>query len=255
MLLLSIISATIIVSLISVIAVFSIYWRRRNIALPSIIALAAGALLTVSFLDLLPEAIEESHVNTQSIFATVLVSLLIFFIIERYWHWHHCRCSQEGDYCPPSKTSIAYTNLIGDGLHNFIDGALIASAFMLDTTIGILATIAVIFHEIPQEISDFGVLLYSGFSRKKALVYNFLFALTAVLGAGIFFFFGKTFSSLIPFMSAFAAGNFIYLATADLIPELYHEKNPKNILWHTFWLIAGVMIMVSIKAFLPDHHF
>lgn len=252
MLLLEIIIAAMAVSFISFIGIFFIF-RKIQIekkSLRLLISLSAGSLLAVSFLDLLPEALEVSE-NPQFIFTTLLISFLIFFILEKYWHWHHCRCIDCGPNDPRMKKNIIATNLIGDGIHNLTDGFLIAAAFMLNFQTGVIASIVVILHEIPQEISDFGILLYAGLSKGKAFLYNFLFALTAIFGGIIFYFFGSQFKIIIPFMAAFAAGNFIYLAASDLIPELHHEKDPRHVLQHTFWLLAGVALIFLLTSFLP----
>lgn len=253
MLLAQIIFASAVVSAISFVGIFSVY-RKPNVTrhtMKLIISLAAGSLLAVSFLDLIPEAIEHNG-NAKPILLTILASFLVFFILEKYWHWHHCRCVDCKPNDPRLKNNIIYTNLIGDGIHNLTDGFLIATAFMLDTTTGIIATLVVILHEIPQEISDFGILLYAGLSKAKAVFFNFLFALTAMVGGIAFYFFGQAFSNFIPFMAAFAAGNFIYLATADLIPELHHEDNPKRVLLHTMWLLIGVLVIFLLNLIHPE---
>lgn len=242
MLLFEIIVATVFVSLVSFAGILTVY-RRVTIntnSIKLIISLAAGSLLAFSFLDLLPEALE-SYDDPEWILIISLLSFLLFFILEKYWHWHHCRCENCGPGAKETKKNVIYTNLIGDGIHNLTDGFLIATSFMLDFSTGVIATAIVMLHEIPQEISDFGILLYFGLSKKKAIIYNFLFALTSVVGGVIFYFLGKNFTNLIPFMAAFAAGNFIYLASADLIPELDHEKNPRRVLMHTAFLLIGVL--------------
>ncbi len=250
-----IILSTLAVSIISFIGVFVFFQKKENYTgfLKVIISLAAGALLAVTFTDLLPEAIESGN-DINNIFLTVLVSFLAFFILERFIHWHHCHCDYHGHAAPENKKNIIWTNLIGDGLHNIMDGFLIATAFILNPVFGVVTTVAVALHEIPQEIADFGVLLYSGLSRKKALLFNFLFALTAVVAGIVFYYFGKNFEHLIPYFAAFAAGNFIYLAAADLIPELHHDQTKKNILKHTLWLLVGVGIILAINFIAPQAH-
>lgn len=253
--LIEIIIATTLVSLISLFGIFLVYKKihAESHAIKMIISLAAGSLLAVTFLDLLPEAIE-GYDEPKHIFITVLISFLIFFILEKYWHWHHCRCIDHGTHKNQAKKSIIFANLVGDGIHNLADGFLIAAAFMLDLRTGIIATLVVIIHEIPQEISDFGVLIFGGLSKTKAILYNLLFALTSIVGGIAFYFLGKNFEFLIPFMGAFAAGNFLYLATADLIPELHHEKNPHRVLLHTIWLLLGVAIILTINLSFPEIH-
>jgi len=251
----SIILATILVSLISLTGILVIFKKNnKQNFLKVLISLAAGALLTVAFLDLLPEAIEDEMFDLHVIFATVLISIVFFFLLERVFHWHHCHCAEHGKPCAENKKNLAMINLIGDGIHNFVDGALIASAFILDFHAGLVVTLAVILHEIPQEISDFGVLLYAGLSKTKAILYNLGTALVAVVGAVMFYNFGTNFANIIPLMIAFAAGNFIYLATADLIPELHHEDELKRIFYHSLGLLAGVAIMYIAGQILPHGH-
>ncbi|RJQ33578.1 ZIP family metal transporter [Candidatus Parcubacteria bacterium] len=253
--LLSIILATVLVSLISLTGILIIFKKKnKHSFLKALISIAAGALLTVALLDLLPEAIEESSFDVHIIFKTVLISIVFFFLLERVFHWHHCHCEEHGKPNLQNKRNLAMVNLIGDGIHNFVDGALIASAFLLDFNAGMVVTLAVILHEIPQEITDFGVLLYAGLSKTKAILYNLLTASIAVLGALAFYYFGQSVENLLPLAIAFAAGNFIYLATADLIPELHHEENPQKILSHSVWLVVGVLFMYFVGQILPHGH-
>ncbi|MCB9802976.1 ZIP family metal transporter [Candidatus Nomurabacteria bacterium] len=253
-----IILATILVSLISLIGILLIFNREiKANFLRALISLSAGSLLSVVFLDLLPEAIEEGSFEPHLIFAVVLASIVFFFLFERILHWHHCQCDRHQEHEHPhseNKKHLVYINLIGDAIHNLVDGFLIAASFMLDIHAGMIVTLAVILHEIPQEISDFGVLLYAGLSKTKALFYNLVVASIAVFGAIIFYFFGQSFSNLIPLMGAFAAGNFIYLATADLMPELHHEKNPKKIIQQSLWLLLGVLVIYLLVSILPHSH-
>lgn len=251
-----IILATIFVSAISLTGILILFKRKNKAAfLKGIISLAAGALLGVSFLELLPEAIEADMFDPHLIFMVVLISILFFFLLERVFHWHHCHCEEHGRPSEnKTKSNIITINLVGDALHNFVDGALIASAFMLDFHSGILVTAAVILHEIPQEISDFGVLLYAGLSKKRAILYNLAAALVAVIGALTFYFFGSAIENMIPIAIAFAAGNFIYLSTADLIPELHHEHNQKNIFYHSIWLLVGVLLIYLGGQIIPHGH-
>jgi len=250
--LLLIILATLLIGAISLTGVIIIFNREvKPEFLRSLISLAAGSLLAVSFLDLLPEAIEGDILEPHLIFGVTLLSIIFFFLFERIIHWHHCRCEYHDLDYNKDKKNLIYLNLSGDAIHNLIDGFLVASAFMLNFKTGLLVTFAVIIHEIPQEISDFGVLLYAGLNKTRALVYNFFVALTAILGAVVFYFFGSTFETIIPLMAAFAAGNFIYLATADLIPELHHEKDPNKITWHSTWLIIGVIIIYLVSIVAP----
>lgn len=253
--LLQIVIATLLVSLVSLTGIVVIFKKNnKQNFLKALISLAAGALLAVAFLNMLPEAIEAEKFEPHTIFLVVLVSIVFFFLLERVFHWHHCRCEEHGKPHGRNKKSLAVINLVGDGIHNFVDGALIASAFLVDFHAGVLITLAVILHEIPQEVSDFGVLLYAGLSQTKAILYNLLTALIAVFGAILFYYFGKNVDNIIPLVLAVAAGNFIYLATADLIPEIHHEENRHRIVAHSFYLVLGVVLMYLVSHILPHSH-
>lgn len=251
----TIILATLIVSFVSLIGVLVIFKKHnKQNFLKALISLAAGALLTVALLDMLPEAIESEIYDVHEIMMIVLASIVFFFLLERVFHWHHCHCAVHGKPNTKDKRNLALINLVGDGIHNFVDGALIASAFLVDFHAGWLITLAVILHEIPQEITDFGVLLYAGLSKTKAILYNLLTALIAVIGAITFYYFGSALENIIPLVLAFAAGNFIYLSTADLIPELHHGEDKKNIIYHSMWLVVGVILIYFVGNIIPHSH-
>lgn len=250
--LIEIIIATAIVSLVSLVSILFIFKDGgQGQGLKPLISLAAGALLATAFLDLLPEALEGSAgmYDTHLISGIILLSILAFFVLERMLHWHHCSDDDHGH--TTEKHSIIWLNLIGDALHNILDGFLIAGAFMLDFSSGVLVTTAIILHEIPQEIFDFSILLYGGISRLKAVVFNLLISLTAMAAAVAFFFFGAGLEGFIPIVVATAVGNFIYLAVADIIPELHHENQRGKIVAHTLWLLLGVVLIYSINIILP----
>ncbi len=252
--LLIIIGATIIISLIALIGILLIFRKEQPSSnFRPLISLAAGSLLAVAFLDLVPEAIEETAglFEPNLISGLILVSILVFFLFERTLHWHHCSDPYHPDKHRHDKKSLIYLNLTGDAIHNFIDGVLVAGAFLLDFQVGLTVTLAVILHEIPQEISDFGVLLYAGLSRNRAIIYNLGVALMAVMGAVTFYFLGENFKNIIPLMAAVAAGNFIYLATADLIPELHNETIRYKIVVHSVWLLVGVILIYAVGVLIP----
>lgn len=252
--LLLIIIATTTISLISFIGILTVFKTDKPTNLKPLISLAAGSLLGVAFLDLLPEAIEESAGIFEPHFISmiVLLSILAFFLLEITVHWHHCG-DEKGKHIEKKQSTIIL-NLIGDFLHNIIDGFLIAAAFSIDLNTGILVTIAVILHEIPQEIFDFSILMYSGLSKIKALILNFIISLTAIIGSIFFYYFGAQFEYAIPIMAAIAVGNFIYLAMADLIPELQHETKKSKMIQNALLLFIGVLIIYSINTFLPHSH-
>ena len=204
----------------------------------TLIALSAGALMGGAFLHLIPEAIEEF--NDPQIFLYVLVGFVLFFLMEKLLHWRHCH---EGK-CP--EHTFAYMNLLGDVVHNFIDGLTIAASFIVNPSLGFVTALAVALHEIPQEIGDFGVLIYGGFSKKKALILNFSIALTAILG-GIFGFFLSNTINLNRFLLPFAAGGFIYIASSDLIPEIKKETDRKKSFLSFTIFILGILLMYLLR--------
>ena len=227
-----------IVSAISLAGIFALALREKLLekALFVLIAVAAGTLLGVAFLDLIPEAIEEGG---QGILLYVLSGMMAFFVLERFIFWHHCH-DRECDV-----HAFSYLNLIGDGAHNLIDGMVIAAAYMTSIPLGFATTIAIILHEIPQEVGDFAILVYGGFSRKKALFYNFLSALAAFVGVALAYLFSSV-AGFFPFLLAFAAGGFIYIASADIMPELQKEIEFRKSLLQLVCLIGGIALMWAI---------
>lgn len=171
-------------------------------------------------MHLLPEAVEEADPNL--IFIIFVISFASFFLIEKLLFWRHCHKEE----CPIH--SFGYMNLVGDGIHNFIDGLVIAGAFMINFHLGIATTLAIAAHEIPQEIGDFGVLIHAGFEYKTALIVNYLVALTVVLGGVVGYFFLSFSSNILPYILPVAAGGFVYIAASDLIPEIRREQNKKS---------------------------
>ncbi|HOZ37034.1 MAG TPA: ZIP family metal transporter [bacterium] len=233
-----IILATVIVSLISALGIFLFFRAGMHKKIGGLISLAAGVLLAVAWLDIIPESLENG-LTAEKLGLTVLLTILILFLVETTFHWHHC----QHENCAEGKhRHLAWFNLFGDGLHNFVDGAVLASAFMVDTRLGFLTVVAVMIHEIPQELSDAGVLSYAGLSIKKIYLYNFLFALTAVMGAVLAYFFAGEWA-ITSYLLAVAAGNFIYLAMADLIPIIHHETDSKKIARQTTWFVLGIALI------------
>lgn len=233
-----------IISLISLVGVFTIAIKteKLNKVLFFLISFAAGALLADVFIHLLPEIIanKEFNLNT-SLF--ILFGIMLFFILEKIICWRHC-------HIPTSKSHphiLGLMNLLGDSLHNFIDGVIIAVSFMTSYALGIATTIAIIFHEIPQEIGDFSVLLYAGYSKKKALIFNFLSACAAILGTILALTIGLRFSRLSDYIIPIASGGFIYIASADLIPELKKEQQLKKTISQLVGLFMGIIIMLLLK--------
>ena len=218
-----------------VLAIFNEEKVRR--AMHFIVSFAVGALLSVSFLELIPEAIEMS--TAESALLWVLVGIILFFVLEKFLFWYHCHDGK----CPVH--TYTYLILWGDFLHNFIDGVIIALAFLADVKLGVLTSIAVIFHEIPQEISDFGILIHGGFSRAKALVYNFLVALAVMAGALLTYALGSLLEPLLPIALAVVAGNFIYLAATDLMPELHEATSFRHGLIQVVFIVLGAILVIA----------
>jgi zinc and cadmium transporter len=192
-----------------------------------------------AFLHLLPEAAQE--IETSKLYLIVLAAFIFFFFMEKLLFWRHCH----KENCPIH--TFGYMNLVGDSLHNFIDGLVIAGAFLVDIKLGIATTIAIAIHEIPQEIGDFGVLIHAGFNKKRALVVNYLVALTVVLGGVVGYFISFSLNNIIPYLLPFAAGGFIYIAASDLMPELRKETNLKRSISSFAVFILGIALMLLVK--------
>ena len=236
-----IISAVLIVSLISLIGVV-FFWVNQKLVdkvVPWLVAFAAGTLLAAAWFDLIPESSEKLS-DLASVW--VIVGILLFLLFEQVLHWHH-EHRHDCDECTQRAKAVGYSVLLGDGLHNFLDGILIASAFMANIPVGVATTMAVLFHEIPQELGDFGVLLHSGFSRTKALYFNFISALTAVLGGLVAYFALNSIQNSIPYIVAIGAGGFLYIALADLFAELKGGKNIVLRFGQLIILIFGVLLI------------
>lgn len=201
-----------------------------------VVSFAVGALLAVSFLDLIPEAVAMS--SLEFVMPLVMAGMILFFVLEKFLFWYHCH---EGK-CPVH--TYTYLILWGDFLHNFIDGVIIALTFMVDVKLGVLTTFAVILHEIPQEIGDFGILLHGGFSKKRALFYNFLVSTSTILGAILTFSMGTALGPFIPVGLALAAGNFIYLAATDLMPELHESSKFSHSIGQVALIILGAILVI-----------
>ncbi|MFC1697965.1 ZIP family metal transporter [Nanoarchaeota archaeon] len=246
--------AVIIVSLLSIIVVIPLYLKKKvsQKLLLFLLSISVGVLLSTVFMDFLPKAFENGSSMNVALF--ILLGFLIMFILEKFIHYHHQKKCEKGE-CHGHAYHLAPINLIGDGIHNFIDGLVIAGAFAVNVTLGVAATISIIFHEIPQEMADFGILLYSGWSKRKALIFNFISALTAFVGVflGIFLI-GKINNGFTSFIIPFAAGNFLYIAASNLLPQLHRHCKLKDSLVHLLAILIGIGIVVLITLFVPHGH-
>ena len=240
--------ATLFVSLVSLVGLVTLFQKfKQGDWLKRFIGLAIGTLLGLAFFDLLPEAVE-AFADPRRLFIIILASIFGFFVIEKIVHHHHCRCEEDKKKHAHLKPHFIINNLIGDGLHNFIDGTIIAGAFLVDTRLGVATTLAVALHEIPQELSDFSILIYAGLSKTRAIAYNLLFALMSVVGASAVFLLASRVEQIVPVLLAVAAGNFTYLAMADLIPELQEEENGRRVLGQLFWVALGITLIYALGA-------
>jgi zinc and cadmium transporter len=236
-----IITSTFVVSLIAFIGVFALALREKILEkiLLSLVSLASGALLGGAFLHLLPEAVEE--LNGENIFIWALLAFIIFFVVEKIFQWRHCHKG----HCEVH--TFGYMSLLGDALHNFIDGLIIAAAFVENFALGLTVTLVVILHEIPQEIGDFATLLFAGFKKKKALLVNFLTALTAMAGGIIGFFLVNYSEAFTKVLIPFAAGSFIYIAASDLVPEIRKVVRLKESISTLIVFLAGIGFIYLMK--------
>ena len=234
--------SVVVVSLISLVGIFaiSLSQEKLNKILIYFVSFSAGTLLGDAFIHLIPESYAR---NGNGIFVSmaILSGIAIFFILEKFVHWRHCHKVA----CENHPHPFSYVILTGDTVHNLIDGLIIGASYMISIPIGIATTLAVIFHEIPQEVGDFGSLVYGGFSRKRALLLNFMTALSAILGVLIVLILGEN-EKVVNFLIPFAAGGFIYVASADLIPELHKHTEIKKSFWQLVTFILGIGLMVVL---------
>ena len=242
--------------------------HHRNAVLPHGISFAIGALLAVAFWGLIPEAFAKVKPEQfQALSGTILAGILGFFVLEKLLIWRHCHygsCEAHGDegqgddhahthghshsHGRSDAKSAGALIILGDSIHNFVDGVLIAAAFLTDVQLGIVTSLAVAAHEIPQEVGDFAILLDSGYSRGKALFYNILASLTTVLGGVLAYFSLEDLHDSLPYFLALAASSFIYIAVADLIPSLHTKTDMKTSLQQIALIAAGVFLICSLHG-------
>ncbi len=233
--------SVLIVSIASLVGLFTLGLKEAFLKriLFYLVSLSAGALLGDVFLHLLPEMAEAGFGVQEGMY--FIFGILVFFLLERFILWHHSHAEHE-----EKVHSMVYLTMVGDTLHNFIDGLIIAASFLVSIEVGIASTIAVIFHEIPQEIGQYAILLHGGWSKKKALWYNFLSALSSILGAVIVLVFARNLEEAPSFLAAFAGASFIYIAMSDLIPALHREENTKRSIHQFMWFIIGILMMGAL---------
>jgi zinc and cadmium transporter len=260
MTLLWIVVATLAGGLLSVLIAAGLTLHLLGQVVKSLVSLSAGVLLGTALLHVLPEAFE-SEAGAHALFATLLAGLLFFFLLEKaelYRHGHH----HEGDhehhhhhhgFDAEQAGRGGWSVLVGDSIHNFCDGVIIAAAFLADTRLGVVTALAVIAHEIPQEVGDYIVLLNAGLSRARALAYNALSGLAAVAGGVLGYFVVGPWEALFPYLLVVAASSFIYVAVADLLPQLQRRLPARQTLAQVGWIVAGLSLVLLARQILHTH--
>lgn len=249
--LLAIIAANLAGGLLSVLLAALLAFRLGQRLMQQLVAFAAGVMLSSACLDILPEALAafirltpggDGEAAATRMFATLLAGLLFFFMLERLALWRHAHAENDMTVGQRSARGAAILILIGDGFHNFVDGILIAAAFLTSPALGISTTLAIIAHEIPQELGDFALLLNAGWQKRRALLANGASSLTSLLGGLLGYFFLKDIQGIQPYVLAFAAASFLYIAIADLLPAL-HEHTRTSLGRQAFWIALGLAIV------------
>ena len=235
--------AVIVISALSLVGAVTLVLRPATLrrGLQTLISFAAGALLGDAFLHLIPElAASDRGLDATASFA-LLGGVVVFFVLEKVLHWHHAHVPSEEVLHP-----VAATNLVGDALHNFVDGGIVAGAFLVDPALGLATALAVALHEIPQELGDFGILIHAGLEPRRALALNLLTALAALAGAAVALLVASAFEGFEHLIVAVTAGGFIYIASTDLLPELHKEPEAGKSLIQLVGLFAGVAVMAAL---------
>ncbi|HOX09098.1 MAG TPA: ZIP family metal transporter [Candidatus Omnitrophota bacterium] len=242
------IGAGVAVSVISLIGILALLFKEKMLdkILVLLIGFSAGGLLGGAFLHIIPESLEKGD-DAHTVFIYVIAGFILFFILERYFKWRHCH----NGVCDIH--AFSYLNLIGDGIHNFIDGLIIGASFLVSVQFGLVTTFAIVLHEIPQEIGDFGVLIYGGFSKMKALLYNFISASVCIAGTVIGFFFADKIGGFSGILLPVAAGGFIYISASDLVPELHKQKSERRAFVSLAAFILGIVLMLLAKMAMGEH--
>ncbi|MBI5023130.1 MAG: ZIP family metal transporter [Candidatus Magasanikbacteria bacterium] len=225
--------------------VFLKIFSKKEEHLLLVVSFAAGALVGVSFLELLPEALE-TGVGSGEILGATLLGFVFFYVMGRFLIWHHCH----DEHC--TARASASLIIIGDTLHNFLDGMVIAASFLVGAPLGIMTALAIIFHEIPQEVGDFGVLLHSGYTRSRALLMNGVSAVFAVLGGIIGFYFFESFRGFLPYLLAMTAGGFLYLGASDLLPQTHESAKRASIFKFTISFLAGIIVLLVLGLIIKE---
>lgn len=258
MTLLWIVLATLAGGLLSVALSAFVAVRLLSGVLPHLVSFSAGMLLSAAFIHVLPEAFQ-SQAGTHALFATLLAGLFFFFLLEKVELFRHSHHHEHDDhdhhhgFDAEQAGRGGWAVLVGDSVHNFCDGVLIAAAFLVDPVVGLVTAMAVVAHEIPQEVGDYIVLLNAGFSRAKALLFNALSGLAAVLGGVAGYFAAGPFAELLPYLLVLACSSFIYVAVADLLPQLQRRRSLRDATSQVVWIALGVTLMLVVTTWLHRH--
>lgn len=230
------------ISLLSLLAAIGLVVRLDRLRRVTffVVAFAAGALLGDAFFHLIPEIAESEQGFGPTASTALLSGVVAFFVLEKILHWHHAHFPKDEVLHP-----VAVTNLVGDGLHNFVDGAIVAASFAVSSELGIATAVAVALHEIPQEIGDLGILLHAGLTPRRVLTLNFVSALAAVVGAAAVLLSASTYI-IEQFLVPFSAGAFVYIASTDLLPDLHKEAQPGKSVMQLIALLLGVGVMAAL---------
>jgi zinc and cadmium transporter len=215
-----------------------------RILLP-LVAFAAGSLIGGALFHLIPVAVDEMN-NSLGLYLWLVSGFLLFLALEQFMNWHHSHSQSSNERQP-----LTYLILIADGLHNFIGGLFVAASFLVDLRLGIISWLAAAAHEVPQELGDFGVLVHGGWSKTRALTFNFVSALTFLLGGLVAYAASATID--VVFLVPFAAGNFLYIGAADLIPEIKKSHDMKTNAVHFIAFTIGLALLLLIRLAVPDH--
>jgi zinc and cadmium transporter len=254
--LLWIISATIVGAALSVLAAAAFALRASPARIPMLISYAIGALLGAVFLEILPHALERAG-NVHTLTAVILSGILLFFVLEKLVLWRHChteQCEAHDQHADPGDQGRSGTMImIGDTIHNFVDGILIATAFMADTGLGIVTAMAIIAHEIPQEVGDFLILLHSGFSRARAFAFNLVSSLATLIGGLLAYFALQPLREWIPVLLGLAVASMLYVSVADLIPGLHRRPELRATLEQVSLISLGIG-SIALVGFLARGH-
>lgn len=254
-----ILAATLVGGLASVLLAAGLSAPLLGLIVRHLVSLSTGVLLGTALLHVLPEAFE-SHVEPQALFLTLLGGLMFFFLLEKaelYRHGHHHEHDHHDHHHGFDAEQAGrggWSVLVGDSIHNFCDGVLIAAAFLVDTHVGVVTATAVIAHEIPQEVGDYIVLINAGFSRTRALVYNLLSGLAAVVGGVLGYFLIEPWQHMLPYLMVIAASSFVYVAVADLIPQLQKRLHLRDTALQIVWLAVGLGFIAVITGGLHGGH-